>query len=141
MALPAEPKPFPRNPAKYVMVPGNAVKRHPLIEQRILDIAQFAESFPFNRIEQGDATLGIITCGVAYQYAKEVFPTASILRLGMTWPLPGQMIHQFAASVDKLIIIEELDPFIEEAVRLMGIPVEGKSIFPHDRRARPACGA
>ncbi len=127
---PAEPRPFPRNPAKYVMVPGNAVKRHPLIEQRILDIAQFAETFPFNRIEPGDASLGIITCGVAYQYAKEVFPTASILRLGMTWPLPPQLIHLFAASVEKLIIIEELDPFIEEAVRLMGIPVEGKSIFP-----------
>ena len=127
---PAEPKPFPRNPAKYVMVPGNAVKRHPLIEQRILDIAQFAETFPFNRIEPGDPALGIITCGVAYQYSKEVFPTASILRLGMTWPLPTQLIHQFAASVEKLIILEELDPFIEEAVRLMGIPVQGKSIFP-----------
>ena len=127
---PADPKPFPRNPAKYVMVPGNAVKRHPVIEQRILDIAKFAESFPFNRIEKGDSTLGIITAGVAYQYAKEVFPDASILRLGMTWPLPEQMIRQFAASVEKLIVIEELDPFIEEAVRLMGIPVEGKSIFP-----------
>jgi indolepyruvate ferredoxin oxidoreductase, alpha subunit len=129
-AAPSDPKPFPRNPAKYVMVPGNAVKRHPLIEQRIRDIALFAETFPFNRIEKNDPDLGIITCGVAYQYAKEVFPHASILRLGMTWPLPEQMIRQFAASVKKLIIIEELDPFIEEAVRLMGIPVEGKSIFP-----------
>jgi indolepyruvate ferredoxin oxidoreductase alpha subunit len=127
---PAEPKPFPRNPAKYVMVPGNAVKRHPVIEQRIRDVARLAESFPFNRIEPGDRTLGIITAGVAYQYAKEVFPTASILHLGMTWPLPEQMIRQFAASVEKLIVIEELDPFIEEAVRLMGIQVEGKSIFP-----------
>ncbi len=127
---PVEPKPFPRNPAKYVMVPGNAVKRHPVIEQRILDIAKFAESFPLNRIEMGETGLGIITAGVAYQYAKEVFPTASILRLGMTWPLPEQMIRRFAASVEKLIVIEELDPFIEEAVQLMGIPVEGKSIFP-----------
>ena len=126
----AEPKPFPRNPAKYVMVPGNAVKRHPVIEQRIVDIAKFAENFPFNRIEPGDVSLGIITAGVAYQYAKEVFPTASILRLGLTWPLPEQLIRQFASSVEKLIVIEELDPFIEEAVRLMGIPVEGKSIFP-----------
>jgi indolepyruvate ferredoxin oxidoreductase alpha subunit len=129
-ATPAESKPFPRNPAKYVMVPGNAVKRHPIIEQRILDVAEFAESFPYNRIETGDHSLGIITAGVAYQYAKEVFPNASILRLGMTWPLPEQMIKRFAASVEKLIVIEELDPFIEEAVRLMGIPVEGKSIFP-----------
>jgi indolepyruvate ferredoxin oxidoreductase alpha subunit len=128
--VPTEPKLFPRNPPKYVMVPGNAVKRHPIIEQRILDVAQFAESFPFNHIEPGDPALGIITAGVAYQYAREVFPSASILRLGMTWPLPEQMIRQFAASVERLIIIEELDPFIEEAVRLMGIQVEGKSIFP-----------
>jgi indolepyruvate ferredoxin oxidoreductase alpha subunit len=127
---PTESKPFPRNPAKYVMVPGNAVKRHPIIEQRILEVAKFAESFPYNRVEVGDPSLGIITAGVAYQYAKEVFPKASILHLGLTWPLPEQMIRQFAASVEKLIVIEELDPFIEEAVRLMGVQVEGKSIFP-----------
>ncbi len=125
-----EAKPFPRNPAKYVMVPGNAVKRHPVIEQRIQEVAGFAESFPYNRIEPGDRALGVITAGVAYQYAKEVFPHASILRLGMTWPLPGQLIRQFAASVDRLVVLEELDPFIEEAVRLMGLQVEGKSIFP-----------
>jgi indolepyruvate ferredoxin oxidoreductase alpha subunit len=125
-----EAKPFPRNPAKYVMVPGNAVKRHPIIEQRILDIAAFAENFPYNRIEPGNHSLGILTNGVAYQYAKEVFPTASILRLGMTWPLPVNLIRQFASTVDQLIVIEELDPFIEEAVRLMGVTVEGKSIFP-----------
>jgi indolepyruvate ferredoxin oxidoreductase alpha subunit len=127
---PPEPKLFPRNPAKYVMVPGNAVKRHPVIEQRLLDVAEFAEDFPYNRIEPGEALLGIITCGVSYQYAKEVFPNASILRLGLTWPLPTQLIKKFAASVERLIILEELDPFIEEAVRLMGIPTEGKSIFP-----------
>jgi len=127
---PPEPKPFPRNPAKYVMVPGNAVKRHPVIEQRLLDVAEFAEDYPYNRIEMGESSLGIITCGVSYQYAKEVFPNASILRLGLTWPLPVRLIKKFASSVERLIIIEELDPFIEEAVRLMGIPAEGKSIFP-----------
>jgi len=126
----AEPKPFPRNPSKYVMVPGNAVKRHPVIEQRIKDIAEAAEAFPYNRIEPGDRSLGIITAGVSYQYAREVFPNASVLKLGMSWPLPEKMIREFAASVEKVIVIEELDPFIEEAVRLMGIPVEGKSIFP-----------
>jgi indolepyruvate ferredoxin oxidoreductase alpha subunit len=123
-------RPFPRNPAKYVMVPGNAIKRHPVIEQRIRDIGIFAETFPGNRLEHGDQSLGIITCGVAYQYAREVFPQASILHLAMTWPLPEKMIRQFAKSVKRLIVVEELDPFIEEAVRLMGIEVEGKSIFP-----------
>ena len=94
-------KKFPRNPAKYVMVPGNAVKRHPVIEQRMRDVAEFAESFPFNRIEPGDRALGIITAGVAYQYAKEVFPHASILRLGMTWPLARTLdppVRCFASS-------------------------------------------
>ena len=85
---------------------------------------------PTTAFEPGSHSLGIITCGVAYQYAKEVFPEASILRLGMTWPLPEKMIRKFAKSVERLIVIEELDPFIEEAVRLMGIAVEGKSIFP-----------
>ncbi len=122
------------------MVPGNAVKRHPVIEQRLLDVAEFAEDYPYNRIEPGDASLGIITCGVSYQYAKEVFPTASILRLGLTWPLPTQLIKKFAASVERLIVLEELDPFIEEAVRLMGIPAEGKSIFPLVGEFDPACG-
>ncbi len=121
---------FPRNPAKYVMVPGNAIKRHPVIEARIRAVAEYAETCPFNRVEPGDRALGIITCGIAYQYAREVFPTASVLKLGMTWPLPERLIRDFAASVDRLIVIEELDPFIEEAVRLMGIPCEGKRIFP-----------
>lgn len=125
-----EIKKFPRNPAKYVMIPGNAFRRHPLVEQRMIDIAEMAETFPYNRIEVGSPSLGIITSGVAYQYAKEVFPEASILRLGMTWPIPEKLVRRFAESVERLIVIEELDPIIEEKVRLMGISVEGKSIFP-----------
>ncbi len=128
--LAAKTPKFPRNTEKYVMVPANARRRRPVIEQRLHAIAQAAEISPLNRVEPGDRALGIITAGVAYQYAKEVFPTASVLKLGMTWPLPEGMIRAFAASVERLIVIEELDPFIEEAVRLMGIPVEGKAIFP-----------
>jgi indolepyruvate ferredoxin oxidoreductase, alpha subunit len=127
---PATPRKFPRNPAKYVMMPGNAIKRHPITEQRMKDVAAFAETSPYNRIEPGDSKLGIITAGVSYQYAKEIFPLASVLHLGITWPLPEGLIRKFAASVERLIIIEELDPFIEDAVRLMGIACEGKSIFP-----------
>ncbi len=121
---------FPRNPAKYVMVPGNASKRHPVIERRIQDIADYAETFVGNTVEPGDRSLGIITAGVAYHYVKEIFPAASVLHLGMTWPLPRRMIGDFAGSVTRLIVVEELDPFIEEGVRLSGIEVEGKSIFP-----------
>jgi indolepyruvate ferredoxin oxidoreductase, alpha subunit len=130
MAPPEQIGKFPRDPAKYVMVPGNARRRHPIIEQRVLDVAEMAETLPFNRVERRGPELGIITGGVAYQYAREVFPEASILHLGMVWPLPAGLIRDFAASVERLIVLEELDPFIEEGVRLLGIPVEGKSIFP-----------
>jgi indolepyruvate ferredoxin oxidoreductase alpha subunit len=115
---------------KYVMVPGNARRRHPIVEERLNKIAAFANTFTYNRVEMGDTRLGIVTDGVAYQYAREVFPDASVLKLGMTYPLPERTIREFAAQVDRLIVIEELDPFIEEGIRLMGIEVEGKSIFP-----------
>jgi indolepyruvate ferredoxin oxidoreductase alpha subunit len=121
---------FPRNVPKYVMLPANARLRHPVIEERIKRLEEFAETFPYNRMEMGDPSLGIVTCGVAYQYAREVFPEASFLKLGMTYPLPKRMVKEFASKVDRLIVIEELDPFLEEEIRLMGIPVEGKSIFP-----------
>jgi indolepyruvate ferredoxin oxidoreductase alpha subunit len=129
------PDKFPRNPAKYVMVPGNARQRHPVIEDRIQALAEFAETFSFNRVEWGDAPtggerLGFVTCGVAFQYVKEVFPSASVLRLGMTYPLPRGLVEEFAAQVDRLIVVEELDPFLEEEIKLMGIACEGKSIFP-----------
>jgi indolepyruvate ferredoxin oxidoreductase alpha subunit len=126
---------FPRNPTKYVMVPGNARRRHPVIEERIVQLAEFAETFPFNRVEwhgtdaQG-SRLGIVTSGISYQYAREVFPDASILRLGMTYPLPPELVRDFASRVDRLIVLEELDPFLEEEIKLMGIACEGKSIFP-----------
>jgi indolepyruvate ferredoxin oxidoreductase alpha subunit len=115
---------------KYVMVPGNARRRHPVIEERIEKLKEFAETFPYNKVEMGDTSLGIVTNGVAYHYAKEVFPGASFLKLGMTYPLPPKMIGAFASKVDRLIVVEELDPFIEEEICLMGIAVEGKSIFP-----------
>ena len=118
------------NRTKYVMVPGNARQRHPIVEERLARIAEFANTFPYNRVEMGDTRLGIVAGGVAYQYAKEVFPDASLLKLGMTHPLPERAIRDFAARVERLIVIEELDPFIEEGIRLLGIAVEGKSIFP-----------
>ncbi|MFH1116953.1 MAG: indolepyruvate ferredoxin oxidoreductase subunit alpha [Pseudomonadota bacterium] len=117
-----------KDPMKFVMLPAMARKRHPFVEQRLKDVAAFAETFPFNKIMMGDDSLGIITAGVSYQYAREVMPNASFLKLGMVWPLPEQMIRDFASRVKRLVVIEELDPFIEEAVRLMGIRVEGKEL-------------
>ena len=135
---------YPRNHQKYVMVPSNARKRHPVIEQRILDLAQFSESFTPNRMEMRSTTLGIITAGVAYQYAREVFPKASILKLGMVYPLPVRLIREFANRVERLIVLEELDPFIEEQIRLMGVqlysPADAGDYTPHTKLIFPITG-
>ncbi|TDA63370.1 MAG: indolepyruvate ferredoxin oxidoreductase subunit alpha [Chloroflexi bacterium] len=116
-----EPEKYPRNLTKYCMVPANARKRHPVIEERVARIAAFAETFTGNRIEWRSSDLGIITGGVAYNYAREVFPEASVLKLGMVYPLPRKLISDFASRVQKVIVLEELDPFIEDQIRLMGI--------------------
>lgn len=122
--------PYRIDPPKYVMVPGYARRRHPVMEERIRSLADHADGLAINRVEQGSGPIGIVTHGIAYQYAKEFFPQAPMLRLGMTYPLPAQMVRDFAAQVDRLIVIEELDPVIEEELTLQGIPCEGKSIFP-----------
>ena len=121
---------FPRDSAKYVMVPAHARARHPVVEERLVRLAEWANDCPLNRIEWRDRSLGIITAGIAYQYACEIFPNASLLKLGMVHPLPARLIREFAAGVERLVVVEELDPVIEEGVRLLGIACEGKSIFP-----------
>jgi indolepyruvate ferredoxin oxidoreductase alpha subunit len=121
---------FPRNPAKYVMVPANARGRHPVVERRLRELAAWAETSPLNRLEWRDREVGIVTAGVAYQYAREVFPSASVLKLGLVNPVPANLIRTFAAGVNRLIVLEELDPVLEEQVRLLGLSCEGKSIFP-----------
>ncbi len=127
-----------RDPHKFVATAGWARLRRPLIEERIGRLAEFAETFPYNRIEWRDRSLGIIASGVVYQYAREVFPDASTLKLGMTYPIPPRMVREFAAGVERVIVIEELDPFLEEQVRLLGIAAEGKSIFPSYGELLPA---
>lgn len=121
---------FYHNPQKYVMLPVNALPRHAKVEERLIKLKEYAETFPLNRIFPGRKKLGIVTSGVAYQYAREVFPNASFLKLGMTWPLPEKMIKEFAKSVEKLIVIEELDPFLEQNIKAMGVKVGGKEFIP-----------
>jgi indolepyruvate ferredoxin oxidoreductase alpha subunit len=122
---------FLYNPQKYIMLPVNALPRHAQVEKRMVKLAAYTETFPGNRIYWGgDKKLGIITSGVAYQYAREVFPKASFLKLGMTWPLPQKLIKEFAAEVKELIVIEELDPFLEDNIKAMGIKVRGKNFIP-----------
>lgn len=119
-------KSYAKDPAKYVMMPGNAKNRHVLVEERQKKIAEYAESCPWNTVEKGDKRLGIITSGVAYQYAKEAFPSASFLKIGLAYPLPKRLFLEFAKTVDELYVVEELDPFIEEHCRALGLNVRGK---------------
>ncbi|MBR4411472.1 MAG: indolepyruvate ferredoxin oxidoreductase subunit alpha, partial [Firmicutes bacterium] len=117
-----EAKPYVKNIQKYVMLPANARGRHPIVEQRTLDLTDFAEKSEINRVEMGGTEIGIITASTSYQYVKEVFgDEVSVLKLGMAWPMPVQKIKDFAASVERLIVVEELDPFIEEHVRQLGL--------------------
>jgi len=129
-AVPAKQPGFISDIEKYVMLPVYARLRHPLVEERMVKLAAYTETFPYNQILRGDRKLGIVTSGVAYQYAREVFPTASFLKLGMTYPLPRNLLHQFAEQVDRLVVIEELDPFLEENIQAMGIKVTGKEFIP-----------
>jgi len=122
--------PFPRNMEKYNCMCLYAKKRHPIVEQRLLDLGAYAETFPWNRIERGGRELGIISSGVVFEYAKEVFADASFLKLGMTFPLPKNLILEFAKGLKKILVIEELDPFLEEQIKAMGVPVVGKEYFP-----------
>ena len=124
-------KPYEKNIAKYVMMPGNAKRRHPIVEQRTLDLIEYAETSPLNRVEMGGTGIGIITASTSYQYVKEVFGgSVSVLKLGMTNPLPRRLILDFAAKVDRLVVVEELDPIIENHVRSLGLTVSGKDMLP-----------
>ena len=125
-----EPFPYEKQPEKYVMMPAYAKKKHPVVEERTKKLTDFAESTPLNRIE-GEGTTGIITSGICYQYVKEVFgDSVRVLKLGLLNPLPEKLIKDFAASVERLIVVEELDGIIERHCRVQGLTVEGHSIFP-----------
>ncbi|MFC1915745.1 indolepyruvate ferredoxin oxidoreductase subunit alpha [Chloroflexota bacterium] len=128
--VPANQVRFKYDAAKYVMLPVHARLRRPLIEERLVKLASYAETSPLNRVLWGKRHLGVVSSGVAYQYAREVFPEASFLKLGMTYPLPQNLLRNFASQVDRLIVIEELDPFLQENIQAMGIEVSGKEFIP-----------
>ncbi|MPM61337.1 hypothetical protein SDC9_108195 [bioreactor metagenome] len=124
-------KTYQKDIAKNVMMPGNAIRRHPIVEQRTRDLTAYAETSPLNRVEMGDTKLGIITDSTSYQYVKEVVGAgASILKLGLINPMPDQLLRGFAEKVQKLIVVEELDPVIENHCRALGLKVTGKQLFP-----------
>lgn len=124
-------KAYEKNPSKYIMMPGFAKKRHPIVEDRLKALSTYAETADCNRWEKGtDRKLGIITSSTCYQYVREVCgDDVSVLKLGMIWPLPDQKLKDFAASVDRVVVVEELDGFIESYCKTLDLNVEGKNLF------------
>lgn len=126
---PQQLKPYKKDAPKNVLLPVFAKAKHAAIEQQLDKLRAEANDSPFNRIEWGDKSLGIITSGVVYQYVKEVLPDASVLKLGMVNPLPEKLVREFAGQVERLVVIEELEPVIETQIKAWGIPAEGKNVF------------
>ena len=116
---------YVKNTPKYSMAPANAIKRHVFVEDRMARLSEAAERSPLNRVEYGDRSIGFITSGTCYQYIREVFPKASVLKLGLVNPLPKKLFAEFRENVERLYVIEEMDPVIETQVRALGIRVEG----------------
>jgi indolepyruvate ferredoxin oxidoreductase alpha subunit len=117
------------NNQRFLCLPSVARKLHVQVEKRSLDIAEYGNSYKWNKAEYNDTSIGIITSGISYNYAREVFPEASVLKLTLSWPMPEKLIREFAAKVDRIIVIEENEPFIEDQVKAMGITCEGKKYF------------
>ena len=135
--LPARQPEFKYNAAKYVMLPAHARIRHPLMEERLVKLTEYAETCPLNQVVWNGRELGVVTSGIAYQYAREVFPKASFLKLGMTYPLPRNLLRHFASQVKRLLVVEELDPFLQENMQAMGIEVMGKQFIPRVGELNP----
>ncbi|MBR3290168.1 MAG: indolepyruvate ferredoxin oxidoreductase subunit alpha [Clostridia bacterium] len=123
-------KEYQKDPGKYIMMPANAKKRHPFVEERTGRLVELAETTDLNREEWGGTDIGIITSGTAYQYVKEALgDSVSVLKLGLVYPLPVKRLQAFAAKVKRLVVVEELDPVIETHCRAIGLNVEGKELF------------
>ncbi|NLD06437.1 MAG: 4Fe-4S binding protein, partial [Synergistaceae bacterium] len=123
--------PYTKDVSKYVMAPASAKKRKYIMEDRIAAMKEFSETTPLNRIEKSSGNIGLITSGISYNHAKEVFgDEVSFLKLGFTWPLPEKLIKKFAGMVETLYIIEENEPYIEDFVKTLGIKCIGREKLP-----------
>ncbi len=127
--LPPVIRPYVRDMAKNVMMPAMAVARHALVEKRQAALQEASAEIGLHFVHRGGSGLGIVTSGVAYEYVREALPDASVLKLGMIWPLSTELVAGFASTVDRLVVIEELDPFLENEIRAAGIACEGKALF------------
>jgi indolepyruvate ferredoxin oxidoreductase alpha subunit len=130
-------KPYGKDVRKRLIIPFHARLRHTVVERRLKELERFAEGTPLNRIERGSSQLGVVTSGVAYQYVREVFPQATILKLGFSFPFPRKLARKFANMVDKVYVVEELEPVLEEELAFMGISVTGKERIPLEGELNP----
>lgn len=128
---------FEKNPERFVMVPQYAKLRHHEVESRLKELLKYSENSPLNRIESGEGNVGIVTGGVSYQHVREVMPNAPVYKIGMSNPMPIESIRKFADSVEKLIVVEELEPYYEEQIKAAGIKCEGKGYFSLEGELNP----
>ncbi len=126
-----EVKPYEKNIKKYIMTPGHSKIKHYEVEERLEKLRQYSNTTKLNRMEMGNAKIGIITSGISYEYCREVFgDNASYLKIGFSYPLPDEMIKEFASKVEKLYVVEENDPYLENSVKALGISCIGKEVIP-----------
>ena len=134
-------RPFIENPAKNVMIPAHARRRHAAVLEREAKLKAYLETSPINRWETGDASFGVVTAGTCYPYVREVLPNASVLKLGASWPLPEGLLRRYCESVERVFVVEELEPVIERELRAIcssaGIRIEGKQFFPREGEFSP----
>jgi indolepyruvate ferredoxin oxidoreductase, alpha subunit len=124
------PREYVKDIVKYVMVPQHARQRNRLVLQRLVELRRLADQTPLNQVQAGTADFGIVASGTAFQYAREAFPQAWILKLGLSWPLPVEKLAQLYRSVSRVAVVEELDPFLEDEIKALGLPVIGKRAIP-----------
>jgi len=130
-------KQYHKDAGKRLIIPAHARVRHSVVEKRLKELERFSNRTALNRIERGASGLGVVTSGVAYQYAREIFPRASFLKIGMSFPFPRRLAERFARGVKKIYVVEEMEPVLEEELRLIGIPVTGKERIPVEGELSP----
>ena len=131
------PRKFIDDPAKNVMIPAHARRRHSAVIERESRLKSYFSESPINRWEEGDTNFGVITAGTCYSYVREALPNATVLKLGASWPLPDELLRRYCESVDRIFVVEELEPVIEQEIRALGFQVEGKRFFPRSGELSP----
>ncbi len=128
---------FQRNQRKYVMLPANARVRHLAHLERLSKMEEWAEQAPYNKEEMRSSSIGVVTSGISYQYVRDVVPDASVFKLGLTFPLPKERLKSFASKVERLFVVEELEPYLKEALAISGVVAEGAEFFPRHGELSP----